>query len=164
VSPVHPAFWSLYFVDFCSAKKGITVAREHRPNARESAVISRLDHEKESQRYNAMNLLRQNLDSLSDRIAMKLIEERLVETTSKSDLDGQIGFALQNLLTAEEFEIQYDTANVRTLVPRPHFISLYVTAYIIEKLIDHKCIVEIFGTDEDIYHCVNRQVSKLIPL
>jgi hypothetical protein len=140
------------------------VAREHRPNARESAVISRLDHEKESQRFTAMNLLRQNLDSLSDRIATKLIEGRLVDTTSKDDLENQLGFALQNLLTAEEFDIQYHIANVRTLVPRPHFISLYVTAYIIEKLIDHRCIVEIYGTDEDIYHCVNRQVSKIIPL
>jgi hypothetical protein len=140
------------------------VAREHRPNARESAVISRLDHEKESQRFNAMNLLRQNLDSLSDKIATKLIEERLVETTSKDDLENQINFALQNLLTAEEFDVQYHIANVRTLVPRPHFISLYVTAYVIEKLIDHRCIVEIYGTDEDIYHCVNRQVSKVIPL
>jgi hypothetical protein len=140
------------------------VAKEHRPNARESAVISKLDHEKESQRFNAMNSLRQNLDSLSDKIATKLIEERLVDTTSKDDLEGQINFTLQNLLTAEEFDIQYHIANVRTLVPRPHFISLYVTAYVIEKLIDHRCIVEIYGTDEDIYHCVNRQVSKLIPL
>ena len=140
------------------------MAREHRPNARESAVISRLDHEKESQRFIAMNLLRQNLDSLSDKIATKLIEERLVDTTSKDDLENQINFALQTLLTAEDFDIQYHIANVRTLVPRPHFISLYVTAYVIEKLIDHRCIVEIYGTDEDIYHCVNRQVSKLIPL
>ncbi len=144
--------------------KGSEVAREYRPNARESAVISRLDHEKESQRYNAMNLLRQHAETLSDRIATKLIEERLVETTSKNDLEDQIHFALQTLLTAEEFEIQFQVANVRTLVPRPHFISLYVTAYILEKLIDHKSIVEIFGTDEDIYHCVNKQVSKLIPL
>jgi hypothetical protein len=140
------------------------VSREHRPNARESAVISRLDHAKESQRYNALNLLRQNLESLSDKIAIKLIEERLVDTTSKDELEGQIGFALQTLLTAEEFDIQYHIANVRTLVPRPHFVSLYVTAYVIEKLIDHRCILEIYGTDEDIYHCINRQVSKIIPL
>ncbi|HTY26266.1 MAG TPA: hypothetical protein VMC85_24265 [Desulfomonilaceae bacterium] len=140
------------------------MAREYRPNARESAVISRLDHEKESQRFHAMNLLRDNQDALSDKIATKLIEERLVDTTSKDDLESQIHFALQTLLTAEEFDIQFHIANVRTLVPRPHFVSLFVTAYIIEKLIDHKCILEIYGTDEDIYHCVNRQVSKVIPL
>lgn len=111
-----------------------------------------------------MNLLRENLDELSDRIAMKLIEERLVETTSKDDLERQIAFSLQNLLTAEDFDIQFQTASIRTLVPRPHFVSLYVTAYVIEKLIDHKCIVEIYGTDEDIYRSVNKQVNRLIPL
>jgi hypothetical protein len=145
-------------------KKGITVAREYRPNVRESAVISRLDHEKESQRQNAMHLLREHLDDLSDRISMKLIEDRLVETTSKQELEQQLLFSLQTLLTAEDFDVQFQTANLRTLVPRPHFVSLWVTAYIIEKLIDHKCIVEIYGTDEDIYRCVNKQVTRYIPM
>ena len=140
------------------------MGREYRPNARESAVISRLDHAKESQRYHAMNQLRDNIDELADRIGMKLIEEKLIETTSKQELDKQIYSALQRILEAEEFEIQFETANLRTLVPRPNFVSLFVTAYIVEKLINHKCIVDIFGTDEEIYKSVNRQVSKFIPL
>ncbi len=140
------------------------MGREYRPNARESAVISRLDHAKESQRYNAMNQLRQNLEEMADRISMKLIEERLIETISKADLEEQIRLALQKILDSEEFEIQYQTANLRTLVPRPNFISLFVTAYIVEKLIDHKCIVDIFGTDEEIYRSVNRQVGRFVSL
>jgi hypothetical protein len=140
------------------------VGREYRPNVRESAVISRLDHAKESQRYHAMNNLRENIDEIADRISMKLIEERLIETTNKAELDNQIQSALQTILDAEEFEIQFQTANLRTLVPRPNFVSLFVTAYIVEKLIDHKCIVDIFGTDEEIYASVNRQVSKFVPL
>lgn len=140
------------------------MSRDYRPNARESAVISRLDHAKESQRSNALNLLREHMDDLSSRIAMKLIEERLIETTSLDRLDGQINFCLQALLAAEEFEVQFATANIRSLVTRPHFVSLYLTAFIIEKLIDDKCIVEIYGTDEDIYHSVNAQVTKFIPL
>lgn len=111
-----------------------------------------------------MHLLREHLDDLSDRISMKLIEDRLVETTSKQELEQQILFSLQTLLTAEDFDVQFQTANLRTLVPRPHFVSLWVTAYIIEKLIDHKCIVEIYGTDEDIYRCVNKQVTRYIPM
>jgi len=140
------------------------MAREYRPNARESAVVSRLDHAKESQRLNALNLLRQHIDALSDQIVMKLLEDRLIETTNKDELESQIHAALLTFLSAEEFEIQYQVANLRTVVPRPHFISLYVTAFITEKLINHKCVLDIFGTDEDIYHCVNRQVSKLIPM
>jgi hypothetical protein len=140
------------------------VGRESRPNARESAVISKLDHDKESRRYHAMNQLRHNIEEIADRITMKLIEERLIDTTSKGDLQDQIQSALQKVLDSEEFEIQYQTANLRTLVPRPNFVSLFVTAFIVEKLIDHKCIVDIFGTDEEIYASVNKQVSRFIQL
>jgi hypothetical protein len=140
------------------------MAREYRPNVRESAVISKLDHAKESQRLNSLNLLRQHIDELSTLIAIKLLEERLVETTSMEDLENQIHMCLQNLLSAEEFEAQLKVANIRTLVARPHFVSLYVTAFITEKLINHKSILEMYGTDEDIYNCVNKQVSRFIPL
>ncbi|SHF83789.1 hypothetical protein SAMN02745206_02746 [Desulfacinum infernum DSM 9756] len=143
---------------------GDAMAREYRPNVREMSVISRLDQAKEAQRARALQLLRDHMDALSDRIATKLIETKLVETTSKSELEGQIHWCLENLLNAEEFDVQYQVANVRDLVPRPHFVSLYVTAYIIEKLIDHRCIVDVYGTDEEIYRCVNAQVIRFIPL
>ena len=140
------------------------MAREYRPNARESAVISKLDHAKESKRLNALQLLRVHQEDLSSIIAIKLIEEKLVETTSKEELEAQIHFCFGNLLNAEEFEVQYQTAGIRTLVPRPHFVTLYLTAFIVEQLINHKCILDIFGTDEDIYNCVNKQVLKYIPM
>ncbi|HAA03957.1 MAG TPA: hypothetical protein DCZ69_16600 [Syntrophobacteraceae bacterium] len=140
------------------------MAREHRPNARESAVISRLDHAKEAERVNAMYLLREHLETLSNRIAIRLIEKRLVETTNKDELENQLGNCLRTLLGAEEFDIQYFVANVRQVVPRPHFVSLYLTAFIVEKLIEHKTIVDVFGTDEEIYRCVNNEVYRLIPL
>lgn len=140
------------------------MAREYRPNVRESAVISKLDHAKESQRMNALNHLRENIDEISSLVAIKLIEERLIETTSMEDLESQIHRCLETLLNAEEFEVQLQVANIRTVVARPHFISLYLTSFITEKLIDHKSIVEMYGTDEDIYHSVNRQVTRFIPL
>lgn len=140
------------------------MAREYRPNAKEFSVISRLDHAKETQRINALQQLRQNIDALSSRIGTKLIEERLVETLSKDELDNQIHYCMESLLAADDFDVQFQVANFRSLVPRPHFVSLFVTAYIIEKLINHKSIVEIYGTDEEIYRCVNSQIIKVIPL
>lgn len=140
------------------------MGREYRPNVKESNVISKLDHAKEAQRLNALNLLHEHIEDLSERIAIKLIEQKVVETTSKVDLENQIHQCLETLLTIEDFDFQYMTANLRELVPRPHFISLYVTAYIIEKLINHRCIVDIYGTDEEIYRCVNSVVSRHIPL
>ncbi len=144
--------------------KGVSVARDYRPNVRESAVISKLDHAKESQRINAMHLLREHLEDVSAMVVMKLIEERLIETTSQKDMLDQIHRCLEMLLELEEFEVNFQTANIRTLVPRPHFVSLYLTAFIIEKLLDHKSVVDLFGTDEDIYECVNKQVNRYIPM
>ena len=140
------------------------MGREYRPNIKESNVISKLDHAKETQRANALSLLQEHMEALSTRIVVKLIEQKVVETTSKAELENQIRHCLQSLLTAEEFDIQYMTANLKEVFPRPHFISLYVTAYIIEKLINHRCIVDIYGTDEEIYRCVNNVMVKYIPL
>jgi len=140
------------------------MAREYRPNIKEMSVISKLDQAKEVQKTRALQLLREHLDELTNRIAIKLVEKRLVETTSKDELEAQINRCLETLLNADEFEIQFAVANVRDVVPRPHFVSLYLTAFILEKLIDHRCIVDIYGTDQEIYACVNDQVYRWIPL
>lgn len=140
------------------------MAREYRPNVKEMSVISKLDQAKEAQKTRALQLLREHLDDLTNRIAIKLVEKRLVETTSKDELEAQINRCLETLLNADEFEIQLAVANVRDVVPRPHFVSLYLTAFILEKLIDHRCIVDIYGTDQEIYACVNDQVYRWIPL
>lgn len=140
------------------------MARDFRPDGRETAVISRLDHAKEAMKMKALRLLKKHLDELSDRITMRLIEVKAIETTSKIELERQINICLQSLLTSEDVDIQYLTAPFRNIVPRPHFISLYITAWILEKLINHKCIIDIYGTDEEIYRYVNAEVSKFIPL
>ncbi len=137
---------------------------DFRPDGREAAVISRLDHAKEAQKMKALRLLKKHLDELSERITTRLIEVRAVETTSKVELERQINICLQTLLTADEFEIKYQTAEIRNIVPRPNFISLYVTAWIIEKLIEHKCVIDIYGTDDEIYKYVNSEISRLIPM
>jgi hypothetical protein len=38
-----------------------------------------------------------------------------------------------------------------------------VTAFVLEKVIDHKDTVDIYGSDEEIYACINTQVKKHLP-
>ena len=45
----------------------------------------------------------------------------------------------------------------------PHIVSIYVTAFVLEKLINHKDVVDIYGSDEQIYASINRQVKKILP-
>ena len=138
------------------------MARDYRPNVRESSVISRLDSAKEAARAKAINKLYEVGEDLANRIAMKLIEEKLIETKNKKELERQLAGCIKTLITSEDFDVQYQIAPLRSLVRRPNFISLYITAFIIEKLINHRTIVDIYGTDEEIYQCVDSQVSRMI--
>jgi hypothetical protein len=104
------------------------------------------------------------MDALSNAVAMKLVESSLVETTNKNSLEEQIKSCLEKLTRASDFDIDYQIAPVRNLVPDFNIVSLYLTAFIIEKLLDHKDIIDIFGSDEDIYLTVNQQVKKHLPV
>ena len=63
----------------------------------------------------------------------------------------------------DDFDVDFQVAPFRQVVPNPHIVSLYVTAFVIEKLIDHRTIVDIFGSDSEIYFCIHQQVARYLP-
>ena len=139
------------------------MAKVFRPSTRESALLSKIESSKEHARRQAITSIRDCIEPLSNAISMRLVETRLVETTSKNALEEQIHHCLDKLSRADDFDIDYQTAPFRQLVSQPHVVSLYVTAFVIEELISHKAVVDIFGSDEDIYGCINREVRKYLP-
>jgi hypothetical protein len=136
------------------------MARVFRPSNREAKILSRIESSKERAQRLAIDQLKDAWEPLSNALAMKFIEEKLIETTSKDDIQEQIGACLQKLTRADDFDIDYEIAPRRKLVPRPNFISLYLTSFVVEQLINHRSVVDIFGSDEEIYYCINRQVVK----
>ena len=79
------------------------MARDYRPNVRESNVISRLDSAKEAARTAAINQLYEGGEDLANRIAMKLIEKELIETKNKKELERQLAGCIKTLIEAEDF-------------------------------------------------------------
>ncbi len=138
------------------------MAKVFRPSSRESKILSRIESSKEYARRKAIGSIRDCIEPLSNAIAMKLVESNLVETTSKNVLEEQISNCLEKLTHADEFDIDFQNAPFRNIVPQPNIVSLYVTAFVIETLINHKVVVDIFGSDEEIYLCINRQVTKFL--
>jgi hypothetical protein len=135
-----------------------------RPSTRESSILSKIESSKEHKRRLAIGGLRDCSDSLSNAIAMKLVENHLVETGNKNSLEEQIKSCLEKLSRASDFDIDYQVAPIRNLVPDFNVVSLYVTAFILESVLNHKDTVDIFGSDEDIYLTVNQQVRKHLPV
>jgi hypothetical protein len=138
------------------------MARVFRPSNREAKILSRIESSKERAQRLAIDQLKDVWEPLSNAAAMKLIEGKLIETTSKEDIQEQIGISLQKLTRADDFDVDYQIAPFRNLVPRPNAISLYLTAFVLEQLINHRSVEDIFGSDEEVYHCINRQVAKFI--
>jgi hypothetical protein len=139
------------------------MAKVFRPSNRESSILSRIESSKEHARRAAINFVRDDPTRFANPIAMKLVEEHLVETTNKNALEEQILKCLDTLCHADEFDVDYQIAPFRNLVQQPNVVSLFVTAFVIEKLINHKSVVDVFGSDADIYLCVHKQVAKLLP-
>ncbi len=136
------------------------MAKVFRPSTRESSILSRIESSKEYARRKALGGIRDCAEALANSVSMKLVESQLVETTNKNELESQLLSALENLSRADDFDIDYLCAPFRQVVTNPHVVSLYLTAFLIEKMINHKCVVDIFGSDEEIYHCINKQVAK----
>jgi hypothetical protein len=139
------------------------MAKVFRPSNRESSILSRIESSKERARRFAIKATIDCMDALSNAIAMKLVESNLVETTNKNGLEDQIHQCLDKLTRAEDFDIDYQIAPFRALIPNPNVVSIYVTAFVIEQVINHRDTVDIYGSDEEIYFCINQQVKKYIP-
>lgn len=135
-----------------------------RPSSRESSILSKIESTKEHMRRLAISKVRECSELLANGIATKLIENSLVETTNKNSLEEQLRKCLDKLSRLDDFEVDYQVAPFRNLVPQPQIVSLYVTAFVIEKMINHKDVVDIFGSDEEIYATINQQVKKYMPL
>ena len=54
-------------------------------------------------------------------------------------------------------------APIRTLAQDPNMVSLYLTYYIIEELINHPDLNDVFGEDLDIYRAVDSVMRVLRP-
>jgi len=136
------------------------MAKVFRPSSREAKILSRIESSKEYARRKAIQDARDCIEPLSNAIAMKLVENNLVETTNKTVLEEQITKCIDKLSRSDEFDVDYKISPFRHLVQNPHVVSLYITAFVIETLINHKAVVDVYGSDEEIYLCINRQVIK----
>ncbi len=136
------------------------MAKIFRPSNRESKLLSKIESSKERSRRKSIQGIKDSLEPLSNAIAMKLVETKLVETTSKNSLQDQLMNCLDGLSRADDFDVDYKIAPQRNLVSNPNVVSIYLTVFVLEDLLNNPDVIDVYGSDEDIYHCINNQVTK----
>lgn len=141
------------------------MSKRFRPsNMGESKLINRIESSKEFERRKALTALADSIDALGNAISNKLIENQLVETNHKNTIEEQIIFCLEKLNRADDFDIDFQIAPFRQITDSPHVVSLYVMAFILEQLIKHKDVIDVYGSDEEIYNCIHKEVSRHLNL
>ena len=140
------------------------MAKSHiSPNNATDKTIRSIDRKREQERRFMLQKARENADELAAKLVQRLIDKGIVETTSVQSLHDTFEEQLKKLANLDEFEIQLKVAPVRTLVPDPNIISLYLTQFIIEDLINHSAIQDIYGEDLEIYLTTDSIFKTLRP-
>ena len=134
------------------------------PNNATDRTIRSIDRRREQERRFMIKKAREHAEELTAKLVQRLIDRELVETSSISDLREAFVNQLQLLGAMDEFDVQLKIAPVRTLVQDPNIISLFLTQYIIEDLIDHPAILDIFGEDLEIYLATDSVFRVLRPM
>ena len=94
-------------------------------------------------------------EEFAGKLVQRLIDREIIETNSVSAVKDAFESQLQKLGYIEEFELQMKIAPVRTIAQDPNVVSLYFSQYIVEDLIQHPAIQDVFGDDLDIYRAVD---------
>ncbi|MBE9542247.1 MAG: DUF507 family protein, partial [Proteobacteria bacterium] len=68
---------------------------------------------------------------------------------------------LNKAYRSNEFDFKYFTAPIRTLVPRPNPYALYLTQYILEVIINDPHVIDVYGTDLEIYTLIDGIISQV---
>ena len=126
-------------------------------------AVRDIDRKREQERRFMLSAAFKNADRLAIRLVQRLLDSHIIETTSESAIRELFENLFKNLQDMEDFDIQYKIAPLRQLVMDANFLSLYLTQYIVEDLLDHPKIQDIFGDDLEIYKVVDSVMDNIRP-
>jgi len=124
-------------------------------------LIKKLERQEREQAFQRGRFLRFKLPEIHNKLSQKLLMEGIIETESPAAISDLVLKGLKKAMRSQDFDFKYFIAPIRDLVPRPNPYSLYMTQYVMEVLIDDPNVIEIYGTDVDIYQVINEVFSQI---
>jgi hypothetical protein len=133
------------------------------PNRTTDKTIRAIDRKREQERRKMFIFARDNSEMFATKLVQRLIDRHVIETSSVESIQVVFEKQLRQLGDMEEFDLQMKLAPVRTLVQDPNVVSLFLTQFVIEDLINHADIQDIFGEDLEIYRSLDSVLKVLRP-
>jgi hypothetical protein len=133
------------------------------PNRATDKTVRAIDRKREQERRKMFIHARDHAEVLATKLVQRLIDRNIIETTSVESMRKAFQNQLRSMHLLEDFDLQMKLAPVRTLVQDPNIVSLYLTQFIVEDLVEHQDIQDVFGEDIDVYRAVDSVTRVLRP-
>lgn len=124
-------------------------------------IINRLERKEKQEAFQRDRFFRFKLPEIHSRLSQTLLMEKVVETDNPSAVSDLLLKGLKQALRSNEFDSKYFVAPIRDIVPRPNLLSLYITQYILEVILNDPAVIDVYGTDVEIYQTVNRVITRI---
>ncbi len=126
-------------------------------------TIRTIDRRREQERRQMFRHAKEHAEQLALRLLQRLVDLQTIEVAATTKIREALVEQLQSLGSIDDFDFQMKIAPVRTLVQDPNVISLYLTQYLVEDLIDHPDMTDIYGDDLDVYRAIDSVCKVLRP-
>src|SRR4030043_361806 len=123
-------------------------------------LINRLERQEKQQAFQRDRFFKFKLPEIHRTLSQTLLMEKIVETENSTAFSDALLKGLKKLLKTSEFDFKYFIAPIRDVVPRPNPISLYITQYILEVVLNDGNVIDVYGTDQDIYGLVDTVITQ----
>jgi hypothetical protein len=124
-------------------------------------LINRLERKEKQEAFQRDRFFKFKLPEIHTRLSQDLLMEKIIETDNPAAISELILQGLKKAMKISEFDFKYFIAPIRNLVQRPNLYSLYITQYIMEVIINDPTVIDIYGTDLDIYKVVNNVMTQI---
>ncbi len=124
-------------------------------------LIDRLERKERRESLRRDRFFRFKLSEIHNKVTQALLLNKIIETENPQAVSDLIMQGLNKAYKSSEFDFKYFTAPLRTLVPRPNPYALYLAQYILEVLINDPNVIDVYGTDLEIYTLIDGIISQI---
>jgi len=124
-------------------------------------LINRLERKEKREAFQRDRFFKFKLPEIHTNLSQMILMKEIIETDNPTAVSDLLLKGLKQALKINEFDFKYFIAPIRDIVSRPNPISLYMTQFILEVAINDPAVIEVYGTDLDIYQVINDVVTRI---
>ena len=124
-------------------------------------LINRLERKEKRESFQRDRFFKFKLPEIHTNLSQMILMKKIIETDNPAAVSDLLLKGLKQALKINEFDFKYFIAPIRDVVSRPDPISLYMTQFILEVAINDPAVIDVYGTDLDIYQVINDVVTRI---